>query len=382
MWKHKKKDSLDKNDIDRSFNMEMKYENSKGKKFIGHLSLGENEALPYILVIPEDLEKEKELVVESLNFEGTNIIDKIAPHVIEQLKDMVEVIDDAPILIPFTPDVRGGVPYYQQLSRECFEEANNGEYKIEYLRVDLQIINTINNAKNTIKQETGKDVANKIFLNGYSSSGVFAQRFALIHPEIVGRVLIGGASGSIPLPTEEFDYPLGIKDFRELFGTDFNESKYRKIQFAYYVGELETNTPAWERDTEGKLIERNQDGQILNRNQIIPPMHDMSYYTRSIDSRRGRHQRQILGEDLSQRHKNCIEWYENNGYKITSKIYRGAEHRGIFSRSNPCFETLLRDIILFYRNGESFAKDIAGVEEISMKPQRQREQKSDKDKAD
>ena len=362
--------------------MKMNYENSKGKKFIGHLSFGENDALPYILVIPKELGEEKELVVESLNFEGTNIIDKIAPHVIEKLKGMVEIIDDAPILIPFTPDVRGGIPYYQQLSRECFEEANNGEYKIEYPRVDLQIIATINNAKNKIKQETGRNVADKIFLNGYSSSGVFAQRFALIHPEIVGRVLIGGASGSIPIPTTNFDYPLGIKDFRDLFGIDFNEGEYRKIQFAYYVGELEANTPAWERDIEGKQIERNQEGKILNHNQIIPPMHDMSYYPRSIDVQRGKNQRQILGEDLSQRHKNCIEWYENNGYNITSKIYRGAEHRGIFNRSNPCFETLLRDIILFYRKGESFGKDIAGVEEISMQPQRQREQKSEKEKTD
>jgi len=106
-------------------------------------------------------------------------------------------------------------------------------------------------------------------------------------------------------------------------------------------------------------------------------MHDMSYYPRSIDVQRGKYQRQILGEDLSQRHKNCIEWYEKNGYNITSKIYRDTEHRGIFSRSNPYLEILLRDIILFYRNGESFAKDIAGVEGISMTLQKQREQKLD-----
>lgn len=71
----------------RSFNIEMKYENSKGKKFIGYLSLGAKSVLPYILVIPEDLGEEKEEVVESLNFERTNMIDKIAPHVIEQLKE-------------------------------------------------------------------------------------------------------------------------------------------------------------------------------------------------------------------------------------------------------------------------------------------------------
>lgn len=360
--------------------MEMKYENSKGKKFIGYLLLGEGETLPYILVIPENLDEKKEIVVESLNFEETNIIDRIVPRVIENLKGTVEVFDDAPILIPFTPYVKGGFPYYQQLSRECFQNAKNGEYEIKYPRVDLQIINTINSAKNKIKQETGKDVAEKIFLNGYSSSGVFAQRFALIHPEVVGRALIGGASGSIPLPTTDLEYPLGIKDFTQLFGKDFNEDEYRKIQFAYYVSELEAKDPAWEYDIEGKPIERNQYNQVINNNQIIPPMHDMSYYPRSIDVQRGKYQRQILGEDLSQRHKNCIEYYEKNGYNITSKIYRGAEHKGMLNRSNPSFEVLLRDFIEFYKNGKSFAKDIIGVEEISMKPQRQREQKEDKDR--
>lgn len=358
--------------------MKMKHINSKGKKFTGHLVVGENTVLPYILVIPEELGEEKELVVESLNFEGTNIIEQIVPHVIGNLKDTVEVIDDAPILIPFTPDVRGGVPYYQQLSRECFEESNNGNYTIEYPRVDLQIIDTINNARNKIKQETGKEVADKIFLNGYSSSGVFAQRFALIHPEIIGRVLIGGASGTIPIPTSDFDYPLGIKDYRELFGKDFNEAEYKRIQFAYYVGELEANNPAWERDINGEPIDRDQDGKRTNLNQIIPPMHDMSYFSRSIDRQRGQQQREVLGRDLSHRHKNCIEWYIKNGYNMTSKIYREAEHMGIFSRSNPCFEALIRDITSFYKNGKGFPQDIAGVAEISMKKQREREQGVDK----
>lgn len=360
-------------------NIKMKYINSKGKNFCGYLLLGKKEILPYILVIPDNLEKGKELVVESLNLEGTNIIEKIVPHVVENLKDMVEVIDDAPILVPFTPDVEGGRPYYQQLSRECFEKSNDGEYDIKYPRIDLQIINTIKDAKNKINIETGKEVLDKIFLYGYSSSGVFAQRFALIHPEFVGRALIGGASGSIPLPTTQFNYPLGIKDFKQLFGVDFNLEEYKKIKFAYFVGELETKDPSWERDIEGKKIERNQKGQRVNLSQIIPPMHDMSYYPRSIDIQSGKYQRKILGEDLSQRHKKCIEYYQQNGYNITSKIYRGAEHRGILSKSNPSFKNLLKDFTLFYKKGEKFSDDISGVKEISMKPQRQRDTECEKE---
>ena len=331
----------------------MEYRNSKNKKFIEYFvqSETENGTLPYVLLILENLEEGKELVVESLNFEGTNIIDTIMPHAIEQLKVLAEIVEDAPILIPFTPDVRGGIPYYQQLSRECFQETENGEYNIDYPRIDLQILNTINNAKVKIKEETKRKLQDKIFLSGYSSSGVFAQRFALIHPEIVSRVLIGGASGSIPLPTEDFDYPLGIKDYRDLFEKDFDENEYKKIQFAYYVGELEAKDISSERNK---------------------PMHDMSYHPRSINKKMGEYQRQKLGEDLSQRHENCLKYYENNSYNITSKIYKGAEHRGIFSKNNPSFESLKNDIIAYYKEGKAFSKDNSSVESIDMESQRKR----------
>ncbi len=361
--------------------MEINYTNSKNENFVEYLIEGkrEDEILPYILVIPENLKEGKEIIVESLNFEGTNIIDRIVPHVTKKLHEMAEIINDAPILIPFTPDVKGGIPYYQQLSRECFEESIDGKYKIDYPRIDLQIINTINDAKSKIEDETNMKVAEKIFLNGYSSSGVFAQRFALIHPEIVSRVLIGGASGSIPLPVEEFEYPLGTRDFRKLFGKDFDENEYRKIQFAYYVGELEANELAYEVDIDGKPIQRDENGQIIDKNQIIPPMHDMSYYPRSIDISRGKYQRQLLGEDLSERYEKCIKYYENNGYNITSKIYRGANHRGMFSKSNPCIESLLKDITLYYKYGEKFQEDITSVKKIETKSQKEQDEKNCKE---
>lgn len=333
--------------------------NSKGKNFTEYIILSKNGALTYMLVIPQDLSDGKELVVESLNLEGTNELDKIEEkniiitEIISQLKNMIEVVDDAPIVIPFIPDVERGIPYYQQLSRECFEDSKNGEYKIEYPRIDLQVVNTINNAKNEIRKETGKEVADKIFLNGYSSSGVFAQRFALIHPEIVGRVLIGGASGTIPLPEIDYEYPIGIGDFKDLFGTDFNEEEYKKIQFAYYVGELESIPLVKRCDKQG--------------NKVMRPKHDMLFHPRSTDIRRVDDQ-----QTLAERHRNCIDYYETNGYNITSKIYRDMRHTGVFSNINPCFRVLLEDIELFYKEGKKFSKK-DGVEEIRMELQSKHE---------
>ena len=353
----------------------MIYSNSDGKNFNFYLSQGNKEkgVLPYILLIPEKLSEGKRLVVESLNYENTNVLDDILPHAKQQADIAMKIFDDEPILIPFIPDVKGGIPYYQQLSRECFEESKDGKYHIEYPRIDLQIIKTIEDAKGKLKIKTGKETAKKIFLNGYSSSGVFAQRFALIHPEIVDSALIGGAAGSIPLPTDEFDYPLGIKDFTELFDSPFVENEYKKINFAYFVSEFEANTPAYGHDIEGNTIQRDEHGCVANKSQIIPPMHDMSYMPRSIDIVRGKNQRKKLGKDISERFKNCIDYYYSHGYHITSKIYRGAEHMGMFSKSNPSFYALLRDVRSFYQTGKSFEQDINGVNEISMEAQRQRE---------
>ena len=64
-----------------------------------------------------------------------------------------------------------------------------------------------------MQTERGLITKDRIFLNGYSSSGVFAQRFALLHPEIVETACIGGASGSIPIPTEKIAYPIGIANY-------------------------------------------------------------------------------------------------------------------------------------------------------------------------
>lgn len=351
------------------------YVNSKGKKFTGYLITNPKvtNSLPYILVVPDDIKDGKQIVMESLNFEQTNDMIDIAEHIIRDLQGKLELIDDAPYLIPFLPDVKGGRPYYQQLSRECFEQSENGEYIIVYDRIDLQVINSLEDAKKLIQENHNKKVDDKVFLNGYSSSGVFAQRFALIHPELIDTALIGGAAGSIPLPTEDFEYPLGIKDFKELFEKDFNKEAYKKIQFAYYVAEFEADKPAYEFDINGNKILRDANGNKLDAKQVAPPMHDMSYHLRSTPLDIGKEQRQEIGEDLSLRYKSCIQYYEDNGYEISSKIYKGSRHGNIYLNENPSRYGVIKDILALYKYGQPFKYDEYSASEISMKEQRKRE---------
>lgn len=168
----------------------------------------------------------------------------------------------SPIVVPLIPSYKDS-PYFQQLSQECFSLSSNDRN----YRIDEQVVRIIDKAKSILQTERGLIAEDRIFLNGYSSSGVFAQRFALLHPEIVETACIGGASGSIPIPTEKLAYPIGVADYEALTGKKFDLESYSKIKFRYYVGELET---------------QNKTDSRVDDNGNPAPMHDMSYFDRSV----------------------------------------------------------------------------------------------------
>ena len=255
--------------------------------------------IPFILVEPSHIQDGQTLIVETNNNE-TNISKELFLQAMGEAKDLNNYLKgSAPILIPILPSLSSTAPYYQQLSTECFQ---NGD------RPDLDIVQCIDIARNILKKEHGINLNDKIFLNGYSSTGVAAQRFALLHPELIDTVCIGGASGSIPIPSPQLDYPLGTKNFRQLFGQDFNEEAYKKITFNYYVGELETLTESWDR----------------NGNSY--PMHDMSYKERSVPTVQGEEYRLLYGQDMFLRANTIVSILQKNGYKINHQVLPNIAH--------------------------------------------------------
>ena len=180
-------------------------ENHNGKKFDLHCYKSNNE-MYYLIAIPENFNENCNIVVESYNSEGKtkstyneNVAEALYKgNAIENL--LMEVITDSPIVLPITSDI--------------IEENDTQQLSLEAIRnekTDLKFMQCIQDAKEKIEQISSKKVSDKVFLNGYSASGVFAQRFALIHPEIIDRCLIGGAAGTIPIPSEELEYPLRNK---------------------------------------------------------------------------------------------------------------------------------------------------------------------------
>lgn len=214
-----------------------------------------------------------------------------------------------PIVVPMIPSHKN-YPYLQQLSRECFDIPSNDKN----YRIDNQVVAIIDKAKDIVKTESGIDVKDKIFLNGYSSSACFAQRFALVHPDMIDTACLGRASGSIPVPTEDFSYPIGIADFESLTGKAFDFDSYSKIRFRYYVGELEA--------------QRKADNRLDDFGNPAP-MHDMSYFDRSVPNLVGKLQRSSLGSDLFVRARNSVAINDSLGIDISHEVILGREHSNI-----------------------------------------------------
>ena len=87
-------------------------------------------------------------------------------------------------------------------------------------KVDLRIINMINDAKRRLAQNNIY-LDEKIIVHGFSASAKFANRFTLLHPELVKLVITGGLGGTLILPlrnifNEESLYPVGIGNFSKI----------------------------------------------------------------------------------------------------------------------------------------------------------------------
>lgn len=266
--------------------------------------------IPSILAIPLSNEVNNQIVVEANNLESEDS-KKILEQGIQTGYRLACLTCDLPalIIIPLIPSHKN-YPYLQQLSIECFDIPKGDKN----YRIDEQVVRIINKSKVILKNEVGLTASDKIFLNGYSSSGVFAQRFALLHPDVVETACIGGASGSIPVPTKDLSYPLGIADYEQLTGKEFDFENYSKIKFRYYVGELET---------------QNKSNTRVDDFGNLAPMHDMSYFNRSVPVDVGKKQREIFGKDMFSRAERTIQVLKSLGIDIQHEIILGRGHNNI-----------------------------------------------------
>ena len=146
-----------------------------------------------------------------------------------------------PLLIPVFPRSNAQpLLYIHELDRDSLliKEVN-------LQRADLQLIAMIHHAQKLLR-EKGVMVHDKVFLDGFSDSGQFVNRFTILHPDYVKAVACGGMNSKPMLPFaklegEKLIYPIGVYDLKELTGSEFRFREYKRIPQYIYQGSLDTN---------------------------------------------------------------------------------------------------------------------------------------------
>jgi pimeloyl-ACP methyl ester carboxylesterase len=134
----------------------------------------------------------------------------------------------------------------------------------DLVRIDLQLLAMVDNARTKLAQE-GIKTEERFLLQGFSASGMFANRFAVLHPERVAAVAAGAPGGWPVAPLASFNgellpYPAGVGDLEQLTGKAFAADAYRVLPQLIYMGSQDDNDSVDFRDgwdeQAGKLVDR------------------------------------------------------------------------------------------------------------------------------
>lgn len=231
----------------------------------------------YLIFIPKGtpLDKKLFLLVEPNN--TGKISDSIEVHkkyaislaTVSSVGNNISTELKIPLLVPVFPrPASQPLTYTHALDRDVMLDSLPG-----LKRLDLQLLEMIEDARNMLIS-TGIQVDAKIFMNGFSASATFTNRFSLIHPEKIKALAIGGFNGKLMIPQNEINeiklnYPIGVNDFYELFGKSFDINTYRQISQFIYMGKLDENDAIQFDDAydenERKIINDNVGRQVQDR---------------------------------------------------------------------------------------------------------------------
>lgn len=146
-----------------------------------------------------------------------------------------------PLLVPVFPrPLKDSLMYTHALDRDVILEKSPA-----LKRLDLQLLAMISDA-GAVLAAMNIRIEPKIFMNGFSASATFTNRFSFIHPEKIQALALGGFNGELMFPVKDIkgiqlNYPIGINDFNKLFKSKFDAETYKSIPQFIYMGKLDDN---------------------------------------------------------------------------------------------------------------------------------------------
>lgn len=256
----------------------------------------------YILFIPKEtpLNKKIVLLVEPNN--TGKISDNIEIHKkyaidlasVSSVGNNVSTMLKIPLLVPVFPrPASQPLLYTHALDRDIMVEKT-----LALKRLDLQLLAMINDAKR-ILDSMNIQVQSKVFMNGFSASATFTNRFSFLHPETIKALAIGGFNGELILPQNKMNgiklkYPIGIEDFTKLFSKKFDMDEYKQISQFIYMGKLDENDAIQFDDAYSR-----KERKIINDN---------------------------IGKNVQERYLKCQKLYQENNITSIFKTYENVGH--------------------------------------------------------
>ncbi len=147
--------------------------------------------------------------------------------------------------------------YTHALDRDVFTTGRE-----DLFRIDLQLLAMIEDARKTLAAD-GLNTNEQFLIQGFSASGMFANRFATLHPKSVLAVAAGSPGGWPIAPIMDYQgesllYPAGVADLKELTGNSFDSINYRKMPQLVVMGSLDDNdaldfTDGWEKENADRV---------------------------------------------------------------------------------------------------------------------------------
>lgn len=117
--------------------------------------------------------------------------------------------------------------------------------RTDLARLDLQLLAMVSKTRELLNAR-GFRLDEKFLLQGFSASGMFANRFAALHPQHLKAVAVGSPGGWPIAPQATagsltLNYPAGVADLRELTGNDFHGRTFARLPQFLILGALDDN---------------------------------------------------------------------------------------------------------------------------------------------
>jgi predicted esterase len=207
---------------------------------------------PYYLYIPTTIQKTNQtnyLLVEGNNSGGVasdeqTVHDAAAKKIAEKKDAPLAEALGTPLLVPafpvplkYNPGGTGSIVMNTQALDRSTLLTNDNDLK----RLDLQLITMIDDAIQRLSQR-GINLQNKVLIDGFSSSGAFANRFIILHPDRIQAATVGPCMGWPVAPLAEWEgttlnYPMGVADLNQIVGNDFDIQTFRTVPLYFYLGD-------------------------------------------------------------------------------------------------------------------------------------------------